>query len=108
MKAKTLAIATAMALSGAALAQTGSPGSTAPTTSPPGMGRSGSGMTPGMSSSGATGSTEPSSPNGTPDSSGKARNGAPNGTSLPYYIVPAHPQAPSGDDGSTAGKTNPD
>ncbi|GGF08400.1 hypothetical protein GCM10011611_12270 [Aliidongia dinghuensis] len=29
-------------------------------------------------------------------------------TALPPYIVPAHPDALSGDDGGIAGKTNPD
>ncbi|HLZ66072.1 MAG TPA: hypothetical protein VKQ29_07565 [Aliidongia sp.] len=107
MKTQVIAIAAAMAFAGAAFAQTGAPASTAPTSSQPGQAESGSSMTPGMDSSKATGSTAPTSPNGYPAATGKSKGLQPDGTIRPY-VVPGHPNVPSGDDGSTAGKTNPD
>ena len=104
MKTPIIAITAAMACAGAAFAQTGAPTSTAPTTTSPTMPRGGSTMTPGLDSSKATGSTGPASPSG---STGTAKSLQPGGTSK-LYIVPAHPNASSGDDGSTAGKTNRD
>ncbi len=109
MKTLILAIAAATALSGAAFAQTSNPRSTAPTASSPGTSQSGSSMPSTMNSGGATGSVGPTDPSkhqprvapGMPSIDVGAPGSRP-------YAVPANPRAPSGDDGGTAGKTNPD
>lgn len=105
MKITILAILAATALAGSALAQTaGSPATPAPTASPPGIDpNAASGMNP----NDATGSAAPAPPNVYPAVTGKGKSTTPGSTFLPY-AVPAHPEAPSGDDGGTAGKTSPD
>ena len=107
MKTPIIAIAAAIAWTGAAFAQTGTPTSTAPSASSPGKTESGSSMTPGLDSGKATSSAAPSDTNPYPVSSGKSKDAQPGGAMQPY-IVPAHPRSSSGDDGGTAGKTNPD
>jgi hypothetical protein len=109
MKTLILAIAAATALSGAAFAQTGIPSSTAPTASSPGTSQSGSSIPSGMNSGGATGSVGPTDPSkhqprvapGTPNNDVGVSGSQP-------YVLPPNRHAPSGDDGGTAGKTNPD
>jgi hypothetical protein len=59
-----------------------------------------------MDSSGATGSAAPSGPNDYPSMTGTGKSQQPT-PMPPPYIVPAHPGNSSGDDGGTAGKTNP-
>jgi hypothetical protein len=108
MKTLILTIAATAALSGAVSAQTNGPASTAPTASSPGTSQSGSSVPSGMNSTGATGSVRPTDPSkhqprvapGMPNNDVGAPAGLP-------YVVPANPRAPSGDDGGTAGKTNP-
>ncbi len=46
-------------------------------------------------------------PKRTPPALVKRDTTAPDKAMVPY-LLPAHPPAPSGDDGSTAGKSNPD
>jgi hypothetical protein len=111
MTIRILAIAAAMALGTAALAQgTAAPGASAPTPAVSGANPTGSAAvmpnglngSPDLNSNGATGAVQSTNPNGVPATSGPAKS------ALPPYIVPAHPAAPSGDDGSTAGKSNAD
>jgi hypothetical protein len=107
MKTPIIAIAAAIAWTGAAFAQTAAPTSTAPSASSPDKTESGSSMTPGLDSSKATSTAGPSGTNPYPMNTGKSKDAQPGGTMQPY-IVPAHPRSSSGDDGGTAGKTNPD
>ena len=105
MTIRILAVAAAMMLGSAALAQgTAAPGASAPTPSASGANPAGTATampnglngSPDMSSTGATGAVPPGQPGSRPA-------GTP-----PPYSVPNRPAAPSGDDGGTAGKTNPD
>ena len=105
MKTAILAILAATALAGTTLAQTvGSPVAPAPTAAPPGINPNADDRT---NPNNATGSVAPEPPNAYPVITGKGKTATPGSTFLPY-AVPAHPDAPSGDDGGTAGKTAPD
>ena len=105
MKTAALAILAATALAGSALAQTaGSPATPAPTASPPGINPNADDRT---NPNNTTGSAAPEPPNAYPAITGKGKSTTPGSTFLPY-AVPAHPEAPSDDDGGTAGKTSPD
>ena len=102
MKTAILAVLAATALAGGALAQTtSSPAPPVPTDSSPGINPNASQP---MDSHDATSAAPP---NGYPIVTGRGRQDAPAGTFRPYAI-PAHPDAGSGDDGGTAGKTIPD
>ena len=101
MKRKILAVAAVIALvGGAAVAQSVDPaGAPATAGEAPGKVRNGT--------AGATGSVAPTNPNGGPATPVQGKSATPGSANLPY-LVPANRPAPSGDDGSTAGKTNPD
>lgn len=105
MKATALAILAATVLAGSALAQTTvNPATPPPPASSPGINPNADGR---LDPNGATGSAAPTTQNDYPIVTGKGKSNGPGNTFQPY-AVPAYPDARSGDDGSTAGKTTPD
>ena len=101
MKPAILAAAAVIALVGStAVAQSVDPaGAPATAGAAPGKVRNGT--------AGVTGSVAPANPNGGPAMPVQGKSATPGSANLPY-LVPATRPAPSGDDGSTSGKTNPD